>query len=170
MNGGGLVSRPLPGNLNRGELARAEQAHQLGGVAPIRLDPRARASRGQRRGNHVAWHAACGDLAVEVIARHGRLIARRDRSLAGEALDEVPKQMGFLRQLALLGLRRPGSQDRDNDLRLLSSSATYVVPWSMVGLPFACGSGPPGTTHDHAIGQAGPSILSRRAGTRNAPA
>jgi hypothetical protein len=32
---------------------------------------------------------------------------------------------------------------------------------SMTGLPFACGSVPPGTTHDYAIGQAGPSILSR---------
>jgi hypothetical protein len=30
----------------------------------------------------------------------------------------------------------------------------------MTGLLFACGSVPPGTTHDNAIGQAGPSILS----------
>jgi hypothetical protein len=44
--------------------------------------------------------------------------------------------------------------------RLLSSSATNVVPFSMTGLLSPVALFLSGTTHDYAIRQAGPSILS----------
>src|SRR5437899_2256705 len=54
----------------------------------------------------------------------------------------------------------PGCRIPATIFRLLSSSATYVVPFSMTGLLLPVALFRLGTIHDHAIGQAGPSILS----------
>src|SRR3989442_15733174 len=60
------------------------------------------------------------------------------------------------------GAGAPGRKIPATIFRLLSSSATYVVPFSMTGLLSPVALFRAGTIHDHAIGQAGPSILSRR--------
>src|SRR2546422_3553617 len=62
------------------------------------------------------------------------------------------------------GAGAPGRKIPATIFRLLSSSATYVVPFSMTGLLSPVALFPPGTTHDYAIRQAGPSILSRDMG------
>src|SRR5437899_4978841 len=59
------------------------------------------------------------------------------------------------------GAGAPGRKIPATIFRLLSSSATYVVPFSMTGLLSPVALFRAGTIHDHAIGQAGPSILSR---------
>src|SRR3989442_11962758 len=60
------------------------------------------------------------------------------------------------------GAGAPGRKIPATIFRLLSSSATYVVPFSMTGLLSPVALFRAGTIHDHAIGQAGPSILSSR--------
>src|SRR3989442_8414348 len=60
------------------------------------------------------------------------------------------------------GAGAPGRRIPATIFRLLSSSATYVVPFSMTGLLSPVALFLPGTIHDYAIRQAGPSILSRR--------
>src|SRR3989442_170958 len=62
------------------------------------------------------------------------------------------------------GAGAPGRKIPVTIFRLLSSSATYVVPFSMTGLLSPVALFRAGTIHDHAIGQAGPSILSRVSG------
>src|SRR5439155_10014990 len=64
------------------------------------------------------------------------------------------------------GAGAPGRKIPATIFRLLSSSATYVVPFSMTGLLSPVALFRAGTIHDHAIGQAGPSILSRSPGAR----
>src|SRR5439155_18713668 len=59
------------------------------------------------------------------------------------------------------GAGAPGRKIPATIFRLLSSSATYVVPFSMTGLLSPVALFRAGTIHDHAIVQAGPSILSR---------
>src|SRR2546422_11655627 len=59
------------------------------------------------------------------------------------------------------GAGAPGRRIPATIFRLLSSSATYVVPFSMTGLLSPVALFLPGTIHDYAIRQAGPSILSR---------
>src|SRR3989442_10179820 len=59
------------------------------------------------------------------------------------------------------GAGAPGRKIPATIFRLLSSSATYVVPFSMTGFLSPVALFRAGTIHDHAIGQAGPSILSR---------
>src|SRR2546422_9234623 len=59
------------------------------------------------------------------------------------------------------GAGAPGRKIPATIFRLLSSSATYVVPFSMTGLLSPVALFLPGTIHDYAIRQAGPSILSR---------
>src|SRR2546428_10137436 len=61
------------------------------------------------------------------------------------------------------GAGAPGRRIPATIFRLLSSSATYVVPFSMTGLLSPVALFLPGTIHDYAIRQAGPSILSRHA-------
>src|SRR3989442_11244733 len=58
------------------------------------------------------------------------------------------------------GAGAPGRKIPATIFRLLSSSATYVVPFSLTGLLSPVALFRAGTIHDHAIGQAGPSILS----------
>jgi hypothetical protein len=81
--------------------------------------------------------------------------AWRFRGLLGEDLLRV------IRDPSQFWLRVAGSRMPATIRRLLSSSATNVVPFSMTGLLSPVALFLPGTTHDYAIRQAGPSILSR---------
>src|SRR5213078_3811205 len=113
------------------------------------------------------------DLAIEIVAGHPGFVARRHRPFARQPLEQATDLARVVRELAQLRLRVAGPQDPRDDLPLavierhVGSILLHDRP------PFACGSVPPGTTHDSAIGQAGPSILSNFAGTppwRVAPA
>src|SRR5436309_14603619 len=71
-------------DVDGGELAGAEQAHELHGIAAIGLDPLPRASRGQRRCNDRTGDAERRELPVEIVAGHSGFVARRHRPLALE--------------------------------------------------------------------------------------
>jgi hypothetical protein len=108
----------LVGHMDGGQLAGAKEPDELDGIATIGLDSLASSPWRQCRGNHRARDAARGDLPVEVVARYPGLVARGHRPLPGEALKQTPDEVGLLRHLALLGLRLPRSQDRDDNLPL----------------------------------------------------
>src|SRR5207247_5077866 len=74
-------------DVDGGELAGAEQAHELRGVPAVGLDPLPGASWGQRWRNDRAGDAEPGDLTVEIVAGHSRFVARRLRRQL-EALGE----------------------------------------------------------------------------------
>src|SRR5262249_57930108 len=72
----------LVGHMDGGQLAGPEQSHELPGVPLVGLDALARAPRGQRRRDHLTGDTKPGDLAIQVIARHARLVANLDGALA----------------------------------------------------------------------------------------
>ena len=129
-------------DMDRRQLARAEEPDQFGGVAAIGLDPLAGAPRGQRRGDHLTRHLKGRDLPVEIVARDPRLVARLDRPLAPEALEQAPDEGRLLGQLTQFGLRLARPQDPRDDLPLaviqrhVRSTLVHDRP------PFACGSVP----------------------------
>ena len=63
-------------DMDGGEFAGAKQAHQLGGIASVGLDPLPGPARSQRRRDHGAGDAQRRDLTVEIVARDPGFIAR----------------------------------------------------------------------------------------------
>jgi hypothetical protein len=85
----GLVWHP-----HGGQFVGTVQARQGHGVAPIGLDPVARAGRGERGGHHRALVAELGDLPVDGVAAGTGLVAEPQplvalRVLGDQALDGV---------------------------------------------------------------------------------
>jgi hypothetical protein len=72
--------------------------------------------------------------------------------------------VGLVGDLAQLWLRRVRPQDSRHDFPLAVVERHDVVPFSMTGLLSPVALFLPGTTHDYAIRQAGPSILSNGEG------
>src|SRR5437667_8742860 len=66
-------------DVDGGELASAEQSHELRGVPAVGLDPLPGASWGQRWRNDRAGDAEPGDLTVEIVAGYSSFVARRHR-------------------------------------------------------------------------------------------
>ena len=58
-------------HVDRGQFPRAEQAHQLDRVPPIRLDALAGPARRQGRGHHLAGHVERAELAIQIIEHTG---------------------------------------------------------------------------------------------------
>src|ERR671919_287498 len=131
------------------------------GVAAVGLDPLPRAARGEGRRDHGAGDPERGELAVEVVTRHAGFIAGGHRAFAREPLEQTADLARVVRHLPQLGLFDARAQDPHHDLPLavierhVGSILLHDRP------PIACGSVLAGTTHDYAIRQAGPSILSR---------
>jgi hypothetical protein len=125
-----------------GEFAGAEESHELRGVAPVGLDPLARASWRQRRGDDIASDAERLDLPVEIVARDSGFVARRHGALALEPLEETADLSRVVGNLAQLGLRVAGAQDPGHNLPLavierhVRSTLLHDRP------PIACGSVP----------------------------
>src|SRR5262249_50339454 len=107
-------------------------------------------------------HAAGDDLPIQVIPRHARFVARPHAALAGQPLEEAPNECGSFGSSRCSDSLGPGRKMATTSLRLLSSSATNVVPFSMTGLLSHVALFPTRNNPRHfAIGQAGPSILSK---------
>src|SRR5256886_1060115 len=129
-------------DVDGGELASAEQSHELRGVPAVGLDPLPGASWGQRWRNDRAGDAEPGDLTVEIVAGHSSFVARRHRPFALEPLEQAADLACVVRDLAKLGLRVAGTQDPCDDLPLavierhVGSILVHDRP------PFACGSVP----------------------------
>src|SRR5262249_2685564 len=105
-------------------------------------DPLPRPPRRQRRGDHLTGHAEPGDLPIEVIAGHARLIAGRDRTLSLEALEYATDQLGLVRNLPQLGLYRTGVKDSHDELPLAVIECDECSTLTHDRPPFACGSVP----------------------------
>ena len=145
----------LVGHVDRGQLARAVEADELGRVAAIRLDPLPRAARGESRGDHVAVDPEGRELPVQVVAGYAGLVADADRPLARQTLDEPAEEPRFVGNLPQLRLALPRPQDpcRDRPLAIIEGHVGSILLHDRP--PFACGSvlPPRGTTHVYAIGR-----------------
>jgi hypothetical protein len=106
------------GHVNRRQFSGAKQPDELDGVPAIGLDPLARPARCQRGGDDLALHLTRRDLPVEVIPRDPRFVARPDRPLPRQPLEQSPNQVRLLGHLPQLRLRHARPQDADHDFPL----------------------------------------------------
>jgi hypothetical protein len=129
-------------DVDGGELASAEQSHELRGVASIGLDPLPGPSRGQRWRNDRTGDAERRDLTVEIVAGYPGFVARRHRPFALEPLEQAADQARVVRDFPQLRSRVARAQDSGDDLPLavikrhVGSILVHDRP------PFACGSVP----------------------------
>jgi len=144
------IARRLAGLVRDGdrrEVPRPEAPHQLPDIAPVGLDPIAGFPGGEGWGHHLARHAPCRALAIEVIARGTSLVANSDVAFALEPVEVAPKVARLVGNRVDLRLSTAGPQDSDHQ------GAFAVVNGHKDAIlfhdrpPFACGSVPPGTTH-----------------------
>ncbi len=84
----GLLARRRDGD--RRELSAAVEAAELLRVPAIGLDALARAAGNQRRGDHVAVHPECGQLAVQPVAARPSLVARPDVAARRQPAHQTP--------------------------------------------------------------------------------
>ena len=115
--------------VDRGQLARAVEADELGRVAAIRLDPLPRAARGESRGHHVAVDPEGGELPVQVVAGYAGLVADADRPLARQPLDETAEEPWFVGNLSQLRLALPRPQDpcRNRPLAIIEGHVGSIL-------------------------------------------
>ena len=129
-------------DVDGGEFPGAKQAHELCGVAPVGLDPLARAARRQRGRDDRTGDAKRDELTVEIVAGDSGFVAGRHRAFAFKPLEEATDLSRIVRDLAELGLRVARSQDPHYDLPLavierdVGSILLHDRP------PIACGSVP----------------------------
>ena len=132
----------LVGHVDRGQLPRPKQADQFPGIAAIGLDALPGPTRRQGRRDHLARDPARRDLAIEVVPRDARLVARLHCTFAPESPKQSLNVLRVFRDLLLFGLRSPGLQHRDHELPLA------IIERNVDGIllhdrpPFACGSVP----------------------------
>ena len=119
---------------HRTEVAAAQQARQLQGIAPVGLDALARRLRDARRGHHLAGMAAGNELAVEhVVARPG-LVAEQQQAAViglaelGDELLDFLRRVGNLPAIARLPAPRLGDRDRNRLLVHVQANVGRMAP------------------------------------------
>jgi hypothetical protein len=111
-------------DVDGGEFAGAKQAHQLGGIAPVGLDPLPGPARSQRRSDHGAGDAQRRDLTMEIVARDPGFITRGQWPFGFEPLEQPANLSRVVGNLAQFGFVGGGRRIPTTIFRLLSSIAT----------------------------------------------
>jgi hypothetical protein len=107
------------GHMDDRQLARPEQPHELARIAAVGLDPLARPPRGQRWRHHRTPRPQADHAAIEVVARHARLVAHADLVPLGlEPPDQAAQRLLGIRDLAQLRVVLARAQNADHELEL----------------------------------------------------
>ena len=119
-------------NPDRRELAGAVQLGQGQRVAPVGLDPLARALRDQRRRDHGAVVAEGGDLALQPVAGRSGLVGEGQPpvslgELADQALDGLGRAVDLAEEADLAVAPRLGQGHRDLQLRRVQTDIDLAI-------------------------------------------